>query len=225
MTLQISMEFPMGAVAEKDILARKAFAIHTMDPITEGLEIQYGVLPSTFGPLLFAYTKLGVCWVSFIEHHAGIDLIADEVDALRDYFPTAQLKAWDKGQHSPEIQAIIAYLMGENSSLPSLQFHLKGSDFQRLVWEQLLLIPRGAYRSYGHVALSMDIPTATRAVASAIGKNPIAVLIPCHRVLRKDGQIGGYRWGIPQKLALLDWERGQINGTNSGAAKASTTTK
>jgi AraC family transcriptional regulator of adaptative response/methylated-DNA-[protein]-cysteine methyltransferase len=98
------------------------------------------------------------------------------------------------------------------SGAPGVTLLLKGTNFQLKVWQALLQIPASAATSYGALAEAIDQPTAARAVGSAVGKNPIAFLIPCHRVLRESGAFGGYRWGVARKQAMLGWEAARAAG-------------
>ena len=97
------------------------------------------------------------------------------------------------------------------SKLPEIKLHLKGTDFQLKVWEALLKIPMGQLSTYGKVATAIQKPTASRAIGTAIGSNPVAFLIPCHRVIQSTGNIGGYMWGNTRKTAIIGWEGAKID--------------
>ncbi len=97
------------------------------------------------------------------------------------------------------------------SKLPDIKLHLKGTDFQLKVWETLLKIPMGQLASYGSIAQKIKKPTASRAVGTAIGTNPVAFLIPCHRVIQSTGVVGGYMWGNTRKTAIIGWEAAKTN--------------
>ena len=98
-----------------------------------------------------------------------------------------------------------------NKNIPKIKLHLKGTDFQLKVWEMLLKIPLGELSTYGNIAEKINNPNATRAVGTAIGKNPVAFLIPCHRVIQASGMIGGYMWGTTRKTAIIGWEAAKKN--------------
>jgi len=165
-----------------------------------GLTIRYGFVDSLFGRLLVAATDRGIC------HMAFEDMPADDrrpaLSRLRAMFPAAQITEGDAGCH----QDAAAALAGDWSGPEPIRLHLRGTPFQIKVWEALLRIPSGTLAGYGDVAAAIGRPTAARAVATAIATNPVAVLIPCHRVIRQSGQIGGYAWGTARKQALIGRE-------------------
>ena len=168
----------------------------------EGEIISWVCRDTVLGPLLMAATDRGVCFAQF----------GDDCEALRTQlhqeFPRAELQACKTG--SPQlnrwIDALNAYLQSHQPR-PDLPLDLRGTAFQIKVWEFLLSLKDGEIASYSEVAQAIDKPRAVRAAASACGANRIAVLVPCHRVLRGDGGLGGYRWGLERKRALLDTER------------------
>lgn len=168
-----------------------------------GETIGYGYRNTVHGPLMMAASTRGVCFVMFGETEAGL------VAQLAKEFPKARIMpAPDehRGQLGAWMEALDAYLSGV-SVKPDLPLDLRGTAFQRLTWNFLLKIPDGEIVSYAQVADGIGKPKAIRAAASACARNRIAVLVPCHRVLRGDGGIGGYRWGVGRKRALLDKER------------------
>ena len=161
----------------------------------EGLTIHYGIHPTPFGKCLIATTDRGICHLSFVQTSEGdaIDqLVADWKQArmIEDYKATALLIA------------PIFDLRYNNHGKP-LNVHLRGTNFQLKVWEALLQVPAGAVTTYEAIAARIGNPNAMRAVGTAVGHNSIAVLIPCHRVIRKVGEFGNYRYGTPRKKALL----------------------
>lgn len=158
-----------------------------------GVTIRYGVHPTPFGRCLIATTDRGICHLGFVQTTEGnaIDnLISDWNQAImiEDHKTTASLvePIFDLGYRSKP-----------------LSVHLRGTNFQLKVWEALLQIPAGVVTTYEGIASHIGKPSATRAVGTAIGHNPIAVLIPCHRVIRKVGEFGNYRYGTLRKKALL----------------------
>jgi AraC family transcriptional regulator of adaptative response/methylated-DNA-[protein]-cysteine methyltransferase len=163
-----------------------------------GTKISYATAPCPLGRLLVAQTARGICRVSLGNH-------VDELAAsLRAEFPAAEIRR-DQGMLATSVGAILRYLKGERAL--DLPLDVRATAFQRRVWEALRRIPYGSTRSYAQVARAIGHPTATRAVARACATNPAALVIPCHRVVRSDGGLGGYRWGIERKRALLERER------------------
>ena len=159
------------------------------------MEIRFTTGESQLGNVLVAATNKGICAASLRESHEGAE------ESLRSRFPKAKIDRDDAGLKSV-LDLILARIAGRklDSALP---LYLQGTDFQREVWNQLLSIPAGSTRSYLDVAQAIKRPKATRAVAQACGANPVAVVVPCHRVVMSDGSIGGYS-GLPGvKKALL----------------------
>lgn len=164
-----------------------------------GAEIAYAAAPSPLGLLLVAATAQGVCFVALGESAAALER------ALGEEFPAAGRLERDEARLAPAIEAVIAYLEGEVPH-PDLPLDVRATAFQRRVWQELLAIPAGETRSYGEVAASLGLPQASRAVGRACASNPVALLIPCHRVTREDDSLGGYRWGPERKAKLLSAE-------------------
>jgi AraC family transcriptional regulator of adaptative response/methylated-DNA-[protein]-cysteine methyltransferase len=178
----------------------RADAMLGMTPATyarggRGARIRFTVAASPFGELLVASTDRGICRVSLGEH--------GERD-LRREFPAAIIER-DDGALARVAAAVLRHLEGR-APHEELPLDVRATAFQRRVWRELLAIPRGRVRSYADVARALGSPRATRAVARACASNPIALVIPCHRVVRADGGLGGYRWGIERKRRLLDRE-------------------
>ena len=166
-----------------------------------GVTIHYTAVPTTLGLLLVAVTERGVCSVSLGDDEASL------VAALRSEYPGAELaRATDANDRL--VDAVVAHVEGRTSAA-DLPLDVRATSFQWQVWRALQRIPEGATRSYQAVAEELGRPTAARAVARACASNRIAVLIPCHRVVRGDGGLGGYRWGIARKAALLAREGAQ----------------
>jgi AraC family transcriptional regulator of adaptative response/methylated-DNA-[protein]-cysteine methyltransferase len=175
-----------------------------------GLTIHYGFHPSPFGECLIGMTTRGVCHLGFLRP-------ADRRAAL------AELAAeWPRAQfvEAPRITAPLARQLFAriNGNSPGIDLHVRGTNFQIKVWEALLRIPPGGVVSYEYLARHIRAPRAVRAVANAVAHNPVACLIPCHRVIRKSGALGGYRWGETRKKALLAWEAARTEGVKSSAA-------
>lgn len=176
-----------------------------------GMEIRYTVVPSDLGRLLVAVTERGVCAVTLGESEDGLER------SLREQFPAAEITRIDAGDRwlrglVKEVAARVARPGANGPETPVLD--LQGTAFQWRVWQALLTIPAGETRTYQELARSAGRPKAIRAVASACAANRIAVIVPCHRVIRTDGSLGGYRWGLPRKERLLAMER--TTGENSG---------
>ena len=167
-----------------------------------GESISWACRDTVLGPLLMAATDRGVCFAQFGESNEAL------LEQMRREFPNARLQPADND--SPQldgwIDALNAHLQDQQPR-PDLPLDLRGTAFQIQVWEFLLSLQGGDVASYTEVADAIGKPRAVRAVASACARNRIAVLVPCHRVLRADGSLGGYRWGNARKRALLDSER------------------
>ena len=170
-----------------------------------GEAIAYAFRKTQLGPLLMAATDHGVCFAQFGESEAAL------VAQLKNEFPQAAVTASAMSE-SPELNAWIEALekhIESSAPCPDVPLDLRGTAFQIRVWKFLLGLPSGSVVSYAEVAQGIGAPKAYRAAASACATNRIAVLIPCHRVLRGDGGLGGYRWGLERKRVLLDHERSQ----------------
>ena len=163
-----------------------------------GVAIRYAVIESGLGKLLLAATAKGVCAIRFGDSRRALE------QALRQEFAGARL-AYDPASLAAWTGALAGHLEGEPARL-DLPLDIRATAFQRLVWEHLRGIPRGKTESYAEVARAIGQPAATRAVARACASNPVAVAIPCHRVIRGDGSLGGYRWGMERKRRLLEGE-------------------
>lgn len=164
----------------------------------EGVTIRYGIHLTPFGKCLIGLTERGICHLGFVQTTEGgaiDDLMANwkEARMVEDYRATAAL-----------VEPIFALRF--NTRIKPLTLHLRGTNFQLKVWEALLTIPAGAVTTYEGIASRIGKPGAARAVGTAVGHNPIAVLIPCHRVIRKIGDFGNYRYGELRKKALLAYE-------------------
>lgn len=167
----------------------------------KNLQINYSFAESPFGSLIIASTSKGVCHMAFQEDEP------QALDELRTRFPHAAL------QQKLDLYQQNALFIFQNdwSRLPEIKLHLKGTDFQLKVWESLLKIPMGKLATYGGVAEQIGNPNASRAVGTAIGSNPVAFLIPCHRVIQSSGVLGGYMWGTTRKTAIIGWEGAKTN--------------
>lgn len=160
------------------------------------LEVAFSFAPSPQGLLLVAATAHGVCHLMFVQNEK--QGLAD----LKARWPQAQYRQYCDA-HQQQALAGVLNRMPVSPLLAPVPLHVAGSPFELAVWQQLLQVPAGTLSTYGQVAAELGQPKAARAVGRAIGKNAIAVLIPCHRVVRADGQLGGYRWGCERKQALI----------------------
>jgi AraC family transcriptional regulator of adaptative response/methylated-DNA-[protein]-cysteine methyltransferase len=162
----------------------------------EALSINYSFAESPFGEIIVASTPKGICYLAFTTDRE--QSLAD----LEAQFPNAHYR-----QTVDLIQQNALYIFSQDwNSLSDIKLHLKGTPFQLKVWEALLNIPMGKLSTYGHISEAIGNPGASRAVGSAIGSNPVAFLIPCHRVIRSTGETGGYHWGGTRKKAIIGWE-------------------
>jgi AraC family transcriptional regulator of adaptative response/methylated-DNA-[protein]-cysteine methyltransferase len=190
-----------------------------------GLTIRAGFHDSPFGECLIATTTRGICGLSFVidgdraramaeleSHWPGATFIDDQQGtsaATRQVFA-----AWEGKRWSPDRQA------GDDAVTPTpLSVLVRGTNFQVRVWEALLRIPPGAVATYEDIATAIGAGRATRAVGSAVGRNPVAYLIPCHRVIRKTGAFGGYHWGDQRKVAMLLRESREVSDAVGGSAE------
>jgi AraC family transcriptional regulator of adaptative response/methylated-DNA-[protein]-cysteine methyltransferase len=168
-----------------------------------GEQITYATTITALGPMTMAATKKGVCFVQFGDTETTL------IGQLTSEFPNAKITQ-STAQNTPELNAWINALdqhISANAPRPDIPLDIRGTAFQMKVWQFLLSVRDGTVLSYSELAAAIDKPTAVRAVASACGKNRIGVLIPCHRVLRSDGGMGGYRWGLERKRTLLEKEQ------------------
>ncbi|MCO5949128.1 bifunctional helix-turn-helix domain-containing protein/methylated-DNA--[protein]-cysteine S-methyltransferase [Mucilaginibacter flavidus] len=165
----------------------------------ESLAINYSYAESPFGNVMVASTSKGICHIAFANSEA------EGLSELQKVFPNAAYK--------PMVDLIqqnaLHIFRRDWSKLEEIKLHLKGTEFQLKVWETLLKIPAGKLSTYGNIASKLNQPTASRAVGSAVGDNPVAFLIPCHRVIQSTGEFGQYHWGSNRKTAIIGWEAAQ----------------
>jgi AraC family transcriptional regulator of adaptative response/methylated-DNA-[protein]-cysteine methyltransferase len=164
-----------------------------------GLDIAFGFCKSPFGCALIAFTARGICALRFVERPD--ERVAAEL--ISEQWPQARLTL--DSLRAGELGRRIFDPLSSKTGKP-LALLVKGTNFQLQVWRALLQIPAGALASYGDIAARIGSPGSARAVGTAVGANPIAYLIPCHRVIRETGHLGGYRWGAARKAAILGWE-------------------
>ena len=169
-----------------------------------GLTISYGICNSPFGECLLAATKRGICYMGFISQENQTDIL----DQLFSSWPKAVFA--EDPTYTCDIVRRIFSNNGKSTGSP-FHLHLTGTNFQINVWKALLTIPEGALVSYQDIAACIGHPKAVRAAAHAIAINPVAYLIPCHRVIAQSGKIHKYRWGTARKKALIGWEAAQAD--------------
>lgn len=164
----------------------------------KGLEISFGWFPSQFGEMLAMGTSRGLC---------GLGFVADFGRAVSMIDLTSR---WPEATFVEAPEKIAAWVEAATGNGGETKLHLIGAPFQVNVWQALLQIPKGHVTTYSDIAAAIERPKAVRAVGTAVGRNPVSWLIPCHRALRKSGGLGGYHWGIPTKRALLAWESARL---------------
>jgi len=170
----------------------------------EQLQINYSFAETPFGTVLVASTAKGICYMAFADGDND-----EAFSHLHRAFPNAKFNLFlDRIQ-----QNAIFIFTQDWSRLDEIKLHLKGTAFQLKVWETLLTVPMGGLVTYGGLADKLQNPNASRAVGSAVGDNPVAFLIPCHRVIRSTGEIGQYHWGSNRKTAIIGWEAARAFGT------------
>ena len=161
----------------------------------KNLHLYYSHAETLFGNILIASTEKGICHISFVQE-------ASDLKDLTSRFPAAILEQ----KTDLHQQEALKMFRDDWNDLDKIKLHLKGTPFQIKVWNALLQIPMGSLKSYLGIANEIGDPKASRAVGTAIGQNPIAYIIPCHRVITSSGNLGGYHWGIDRKSAIIGWE-------------------
>jgi AraC family transcriptional regulator of adaptative response/methylated-DNA-[protein]-cysteine methyltransferase len=164
---------------------------------SQKLTITYSFPDTPFGEALTASTPKGLCYMAFSENRE------QALTELKHLFPNAQYaNRTDEYQ-----QRALAVFTGDWGNLQPMILHLKGTEFQLNVWQMLLQIPAGTLTTYSNIAHQLNHPKASRPVGNAVGSNPVAFIIPCHRVIRSDGGLGGYHWGLECKTKMISWEK------------------
>lgn len=174
----------------------------------QGETFRYGAHASPFGEALFLITARGLAGLSFVND--------DNDESVTDLLETYRAR-WPGGQFVRDLDAthvmakdVFGELTAPARAPRPVRIVLIGTDFEIRVWQALLTVPLAGAASYQAIARQIGKPKATRAVGTAIGHNPISFVVPCHRVLRQDGNLGGYRWGVTRKRAMIGWEFGQV---------------
>lgn len=168
----------------------------------KGLVVMYGWFDSPFGRVFAMGTEKGLCGMAFAAE-------TSEQAAMDDL-----MGRWPEAVFVSNPDHISAWVQAAFSQKGQVNLHLLGAPFQIKVWEALLRIPSGHVTTYSEIAGAIKAPKAMRAVGTAVGRNPVSWLIPCHRALRKSGALGGYHWGLPVKRAMLAWEAARLDGAN-----------
>ncbi len=161
--------------------------------------IKYVISACFLGRILVTQTNQGICAVILANSETGL------LEALKQQYLNVELKP-EQELLTPSLEAILNHLKGKQTQLNS-PLDIRGTTFQQQVWQYLQTIPYGSTRTYQEIAQALNKPTASRAVAQACAKNPAALIIPCHRVIKTDGSLGGYHWGEERKKALIEWEQ------------------
>jgi AraC family transcriptional regulator of adaptative response/methylated-DNA-[protein]-cysteine methyltransferase len=180
-----------------------------------GLQIVYGQHGTPFGDCLIATTPRGICHLLFLDTESP----ETAAQLLRQEWPRADIHL-----DAATTQALCDRIFAPktNNNRDPLRLCVKGTNFQIQVWRALLQVPPGGITTYQGLATAMGKPTAARAVGNALGRNPAAYIIPCHRVIRESGELGGFRWGLERKAALLAWEASQTNQSIQGGKRLHT---
>lgn len=173
----------------------------------EGVEIAYGVHDTPLGRMFVAVTRRGICRMGFVDATSADELLA------------RLAKEWPRSICQPDPiatrYAVERIFAAPEPGAEAVSLHVKGTNFQMAVWRALLTIPEGQWASYSHIAKALGTPNASRAVGNAVGANPIALWIPCHRVIQQSGALGGYRWGGAKKQMVQAWELAQSNSVTA----------
>jgi AraC family transcriptional regulator of adaptative response/methylated-DNA-[protein]-cysteine methyltransferase len=170
----------------------------------EHLQLHYSFAETPFGDIMIASTPKGISHISFVDENR------EGIDHLKNLFPNAVISQKTDLMQQQALQVF----KGDWRNLKDIKLHLKATPFQLKVWEGLLKIPMGTLDSYSGIADQIQAPNASRAVGTAVAQNPVAFLIPCHRVIKSTGVIGEYHWGSTRKAAILGWESSKIFGEN-----------
>jgi AraC family transcriptional regulator of adaptative response/methylated-DNA-[protein]-cysteine methyltransferase len=170
-----------------------------------GINIEYGIHETPFGHCLIGKTERGICWLSFLSQS---DEINAHIESMKSHWHNSVFHQNQEATHEVADQVFNPVVQSKNK----LHLYVKGTNFQIKVWDALLKIPTGSVTTYQGVAETINSPRAMQAVGSAVGSNHVAYLIPCHRVIRKDGILGEYRWSAARKKSIIGWEMAKQAG-------------
>jgi AraC family transcriptional regulator of adaptative response/methylated-DNA-[protein]-cysteine methyltransferase len=182
--------------------ARLGMTPREMQRGAAGVEIRYSTADSPLGRMLVAATDKGVCLIAFGEDDAEVEQVLDDSFPNGELIPDEAKTGW--------LADAVSFVTSQTSEHPlaaTFPLDVRATAFQQRVWKALQEIPRGETRSYSELASQLGAPSSTRAVAGACGANPVAVIVPCHRVIGKSGSLTGYRWGVERKQQLLEAEK------------------
>jgi AraC family transcriptional regulator of adaptative response/methylated-DNA-[protein]-cysteine methyltransferase len=171
-----------------------------------GIRVEYGIHETPFGMSLIGVTERGICWLSFI--HTDGDP-QHEIELMKQHWHNS---VFHQNQELTAIFVDKIFAQPKTQRSEKLHVFVKGTNFQLKVWEALLKVPMGEVTTYQNIATTIQSPRAIQAVGSAVGSNHIAYLIPCHRVIRKDGILGEYRWNSVRKKSIIGWEMARVEG-------------
>lgn len=171
-----------------------------------GIQIEYGFHETPFGLSLIGVTERGICWLSFLPNDSDLKI---ELESMKNHWHSSIFHQ-DQNLTADYVSKI--FKIADTKRIDRLHVFVKGTNFQLKVWEALLKIPMGGVTTYQGIAESIQSPRAMQAVGSAVGANHIAYLIPCHRVIRKDGILGEYRWSSTRKKSIIGWELAKTDG-------------
>lgn len=166
-------------------------------------KIVYGLHDTPIGEIVVAQSSKGICWLGFMVRKEAGAYKGDGFTRMTEYFPYSELLRDDSKTKAVVSEIITAW---DHDTLKDIELDLRGTAFQREVWQALLQIPKGQVISYGDVANDIGRPKASRAVGSAVGENPVSLIVPCHRVVQSCGGLGNYGWGVPLKKKILQKE-------------------
>ena len=203
-----------SALANSQCIPLKRVTLEEIQSKGAGLTFHIGRADSPFGPCTYAETKHGLCKFRFLTEKSG------EIEAeVRKEWPKAEIKRNDKRAKTLADRAFSFSQKSDKNRKEtqetSMRLWVWGTDFQFQVWKTLLQLPPGKLASYGFIAARLSQPKAARAVGNAVGANPIAMFIPCHRVIHSTGHVQGYRWGTGRKRAIIAWEKAKSSKENN----------
>jgi len=185
-----------GGRPNKTVIRITEMEVHEQKKLKKQLIIYYSYLETLFGKMLVANTRRGICYMGFADKDLKV------IKELKNRFPKAVLKQELTQKQKDAIQIFLR----DWKCIPKIQLHIKGTDFQLKVWKELIKIPLGKVTTYGEIATKIGHPKASRAVGTAVGKNPVVYLIPCHRVICANGGLGGFFWNLQRKIDFLNCE-------------------
>lgn len=166
-------------------------------------EVTYGIHNTELGDMIIGISDLGLCWLGFMTTKAQGAYKGDGLSRMKKNFKNAELK---RDEEKTKIWISSIMKAWKNGNIADISLDLQGSEFERTVWISLLYIPRGDVVSYGDVANDIGKPKAARSVGTAVGNNPVSLIVPCHRVVQADGSLGNYGWGLSLKEKILKAE-------------------